>query len=152
MSSIEERLRNMGLSSFADTIVCKDGFKVRVQAGKVFESLPKDNIGPWTHFEVEIDFDAVEPDLIPYGDISYHWGMHSNIYSHVPKEIVRKLIESHGGVRTLQKCHRISSSSTAYSLITFMILAQVFDRPTCAFAHPRYQKTGARWVCEPQKS
>jgi hypothetical protein len=36
-------------------IFCEDGIEISVQAGKFMHSIPKNDIGPWTHVEIYIE-------------------------------------------------------------------------------------------------
>lgn len=139
----------MGLSSFADTIKCKDGFQMCIQAGRMFESSPRNNIGPWTEFEVEIPFDVIEVDLIPYSNIAMYWHYDSNTFFNVPKEVVKKIITKHGGIKDL-KVGRLNNSSLAdtkvVSLKTFLLINDILDlEKSASLSAPQYKKTGLKW-------
>lgn len=144
-SSIESRLISMGLSSFADTIICKDGFKISIQAGAIFESTPRNNIGPWSHFRVEIEPDTVEPELIIYAGYGTDWEVYPNVFFNVPKEAVRRVITNHGGVKKVEINKKYNPNTKVFSLKTFQLIAEVFDIETAYLRAAMFQKTGLRW-------
>ena len=83
-------------------IVCRDGFKVSVQASRTHYCQPRDNYGPW--FQVELgypsegddrlteymDFYSSDPDELPDPT--------NQVYGYVPLDIVLAIFEDHGGI------------------------------------------------------
>ena len=79
----------------APALVCKDGFKVSVQASATHYCNPRDNDGPYTEFE--LGFPSVEDSLIQeYAEDSDN--PTGTVYGHVPLTTVMSLLEKHGGV------------------------------------------------------
>jgi hypothetical protein len=76
-------------------VVCKDGFKMSVQASEYHYCSPRDNRGPYTHVEVGFPSQRVEA-LMPY--IEDESDPTRTVYSHVPIEIIPQIIEDHGGI------------------------------------------------------
>lgn len=78
----------------APRIRCDDGFSVSVQAGEWAYCLPRDNDGPYTHFE--LGFPNQPDDLIqPYAEEPDR--PTGTVYPMVPLETVLALIAKHGG-------------------------------------------------------
>jgi hypothetical protein len=96
-------------------ITCADGFKVSVIAGNgaycsprpSFTSLPfpgevsQDYPGPYTHVEVGFPSERPEPWDGEGGWAEYAESpeTHETVYGQVPVEMVRALIDAHGGER-----------------------------------------------------
>ena len=82
-------------SSYCPHVVCKDGFKMSVQAGQSNYSTPKDVVD--TYEEMEIGFPSeVESLLVNYcEDESNPCG---TVYSFVPVNLIDKIIKKHGGI------------------------------------------------------
>ena len=89
-------------SSDPNWVECKDGFRMSVVAGFGSYSIPRMEahqfvVGPFTH--VEVGFPSLRPE--PWDE----WSRYVNddrdptetVYSQVPVEMVRSLIELHGG-------------------------------------------------------
>lgn len=75
-------------------LLCKDGFKVSIQASAYAYCSPRDNCGPYIKFE--LGFPNRPDDLI----MSYAEDEDDptgTVYPYVPVEVVYSLIESHGG-------------------------------------------------------
>lgn len=72
-----------------------------VQASERHYSTPRDNKGPWTHFEVGFPTQR-EPLLLPYLEPSLLSGPdpEKSVYPYVPADIVDKVIFLHGGFHT----------------------------------------------------
>jgi len=77
-----------------ERITCKDGFSVSVQASAFTYCLPRDNNGPYE--EVELGFPSEADALItPYSESDDLTG---TVYPYVDVEVVKALINKHGGV------------------------------------------------------
>jgi hypothetical protein len=78
----------------APAIRCADGFKVSVQASVTHYCQPRDNEGPYTHFE--LGFPSQEDELIQiYADDPSR--PMDTVYPQVPLDSVLALIARHGG-------------------------------------------------------
>lgn len=62
-------------------IKCNNGTVISVQAGKNWYSLPKDDIGPYTH----VEYCFIDDNI-------------TNVYGYIPIDKVVKLINNSGGV------------------------------------------------------
>jgi len=74
---------------------CTDGSTFSIQASRVHYCSPKNNTGPYTHYEVGFPQDAKgdalqEPLLAEYGDYP--------VYRYVPKDVIVQILENHGGL------------------------------------------------------
>ena len=79
----------------ADALVCKDGFKVSVQASATHYCAPRDNEGPYNEFE--LGFPSEASALIQeYAEDAEN--PTSTVYGHVPLNTVLALLAEHGGV------------------------------------------------------
>ena len=79
----------------APAIRCADGFEVSVQASYTHYCQPRDNDGPYTHFE--LGFPSQEDELIqPYAENPDR--PMDTVYPRVPLDLVLSLIAKHGGV------------------------------------------------------
>jgi hypothetical protein len=76
-------------------IICKDGFTLSVQAGKLLYSNPRQDRGPYSHVEVGYP-SGVEETLIPYAEDKDK--PQGTVYPYTPIELVQAVIDSHGGV------------------------------------------------------
>lgn len=73
-----------------DRVVCKDGTTLSVQASQFHYCIPKDNVGPYTHYEV--GFPSVRPDW---------WDEYTgdgDVAGYVPEELISAFIAEHGGM------------------------------------------------------
>ena len=68
-------------------IDCADGFSFSVAASEFHDSLPRNCIGPWTHFHV--GFPTSEPEIIDMAG--------QELKSYVPAHMIVQEIEAHGG-------------------------------------------------------
>ena len=76
-------------------IVCGDGFSLSVQGGDYLYSLPRTN--GWAFSAVEVGYPSeAEEELKRYADNLESFP--DTIYGYVPIEIVRKIIDKHGGI------------------------------------------------------
>ena len=82
-------------SSKTPHVVCKDGFKMSVQAGQSLYSEPKDVTNHYE--EMEIGFPSKEENLIAsYADDEEN--LCDTVYGYVPCSIIDAVIEKHGGI------------------------------------------------------
>lgn len=133
------KMIGMGLGSDADNIVCVDGFKIRCQAGPLYESLPElSSIGPWTHLEVE-DISGSDDRLTPYLGFKYLYETGFYRYFRVPVETIRSIMDDHGGLGQVYVV-----PGKPIKLKTFLILESLGYRGL-SLTHPRYKKTGLKW-------
>ena len=78
----------------APIILCDDGFSVSVQAGDYSYCQPRNNDGPYTHFE--LGFPNMPDELIQvYAEDPDQ--PTETVYPQVPLELVLALIAKHGG-------------------------------------------------------
>ena len=82
-------------SSHCPHVVCKDGFKMSVQAGQSLYSEPKDVADHYE--EAEIGFPSEEEHLIAsYADDEEN--LCGTVYGYVPCSVIDEVIEKHGGI------------------------------------------------------
>ncbi len=75
-------------------IVCNDGFKMSVQAGKGLYSTPRQTAKEYS--AVEIGFPSEEEPLISeYAEGS---DLTETVYPYTPIEVVEKVVKKHGGI------------------------------------------------------
>jgi len=77
-------------------IICNDGATISVQASYGHHCIPKNNIGPYTHYEVGFPQDAKgaclhEERLQPYKDNT------GDVYLYVPLQVITDIIHKHKG-------------------------------------------------------
>ena len=79
-------------------LYCNDGYSISVQASEFHDCYPQLN-GVQDYESVELGFPSVEDELInEYAEDCMNYT--ETVYGYVPIEIVEKLIEKHGGIRT----------------------------------------------------
>lgn len=79
-------------------LCCNDGFSISVQASEFHYCEPQLN-GVQDYESVELGFPSVEDELInEYAEDCMNYT--ETVYGYVPIEIVEKLIEKHGGIKT----------------------------------------------------
>ena len=82
-------------SSFCPHVICKDGFKMSVQAGQSNYSTPKDVVDNYE--EMEIGYPSEEEVLIAkYAEDDT--SLCDTVYGFVPCSIIDDVIEKHGGI------------------------------------------------------
>ena len=82
-------------SSHTPYVICKDGFKMSVQAGQSLYSDPKDDADHYE--EAEIGFPSAEESLLTsYAEDSE--ALCDTVYGYVPCSIIDEVIEKHGGI------------------------------------------------------
>jgi hypothetical protein len=77
-------------------IHCADGFKMSVQASETHYCEPRNDMGPWTEFEVGYPSQR-EPLLELYADGDPEEDV-VNVYGYVPAEVIDEVIAKHGGI------------------------------------------------------
>lgn len=84
------------LQEIRPQLVCKDGFKISVQASEGHYCSPRVD-GDVKYNKVELGFPNMEDELIAeYAEDPEN--LTETVYGWVPVEIVNKLIEKHGGI------------------------------------------------------
>ena len=81
-------------STIRPPIVCRDGFRMSVQASSNHYCSPREDEGPWTHVEVGYP-NRVEPLLWEWAEVKGDWT--DTVYPRVPVEVVAAVVELHGG-------------------------------------------------------
>ena len=82
-------------SSHTPHVICKDGFKMSVQAGQSLYSAPKDVTDSYE--EVEVGFPSTEESLLTtYAEDEEN--LCGTVYGYVPCSIIDEVIEKHGGI------------------------------------------------------
>lgn len=80
------------------SLVCKDGFKVSVQASEYHYSHPRRNIQTGLYTSVELGYPSESDDLItPYAEEKEN--PTETVYGYVHIEVVEELIIKHGGLK-----------------------------------------------------
>ena len=82
-------------SSHTPHVICKDGFKMSVQAGQSLYSEPRDVADKYE--EAEIGFPSTEESLLTtYAEDNNN--LCDTVYGYVPCSIIDEVIEKHGGI------------------------------------------------------
>ena len=82
-------------SSHTPYVICKDGFKMSVQAGQSLYSEPRDVVDSYE--EAEVGFPSTEESLITsYAEDNEN--LCDTVYGYVPCSIIDQVIEKHGGI------------------------------------------------------
>ena len=82
-------------STHTPHVVCKDGFKMSVQAGQSLYSEPRDVVDSYE--EVEVGFPSTEESLLTsYAEDEEN--LCDTVYGYVPCSIIDEVIEKHGGI------------------------------------------------------
>ena len=104
----KEMCRRKFLFKMARPIVCADGFKLSVQASMGHYSSPRFTLPytRYTHFEVQAAYDY---DLDFYRECSK-----SSIHSQVPREVITRCIDAHGGIADEQPFNEYFDSNEEY--------------------------------------
>ena len=82
-------------SSHTPYVICKDGFKMSVQAGQSLYSEPRDVVDSYE--EAEIGYPSEEESLITSYAEDYE-NLCDTVYGYVPCSIIDEVIEKHGGI------------------------------------------------------
>ena len=92
------RMRAPGIQEKRPRLYCNDGYSVSVQASEFHYCSPRLN-GLQDYERVELGFPSMEDELInEYADDGDDYT--DTVYGYVPIEVVEKLIEKHGGIKT----------------------------------------------------
>jgi hypothetical protein len=92
------RMMELGIQEKRPRLYCNDGYSVSVQASEFHYCSPRLN-GLQDYKRVELGFPNMEDELInEYADGGDDYT--DTVYGYVPIEIVEKLIEKHGGIKT----------------------------------------------------
>ena len=82
-------------SSHTPYVICKDGFKMSVQAGQSLYSQPRDVADHYE--EAEVGYPSTEEHLIArYAEDGEN--LCDTVYGYVPCSIIDEVIEKHGGI------------------------------------------------------
>ena len=82
-------------STHTPHVVCKDGFKMSVQAGQSLYSEPRDVVNSYE--EAEVGFPSTEESLLTtYAEDEEN--LCGTVYGYVPCSIIDEVIEKHGGI------------------------------------------------------
>ena len=82
-------------SSHTPHVICKDGFKMSVQAGQSLYSEPRDVADSYE--EAEVGFPSTEESLLTtYAEDREN--LCGTVYGYVPCSIIDAVIEKHGGI------------------------------------------------------
>ena len=87
------------LAPIRKVIICRDGFRMSVQASKDHACTPRDDLGPYA--AVEVGFPSeIEPLLMPFSDTpNIYTSIVPDIYANVPADTIRAVIQYHAGLR-----------------------------------------------------
>ena len=78
-------------------IVCNDGTTLSVQASELHYSMPKQDNGPYTHYEVGFPSEQPHEAMMEYAE-DKDSPLHT-VYTYVPKHIVQEFINLHDGIK-----------------------------------------------------
>ena len=86
------------LAPIRKVIICRDGFRMSVQASKDHACTPRDDLGPYA--AVEVGFPSeIEPLLMPFSDTpNIYTSIVPDIYANVPADTIRAVIQYHAGL------------------------------------------------------
>ncbi len=81
-----------------EPVVCADGASVSIQAGVGIYSIPRDNVGPYTH--VEAGFPSVDPppSWREYAEDEPSLDLRNTVFAYMPYDCVDEFINVHGGL------------------------------------------------------
>jgi hypothetical protein len=79
----------------AKPLVCRSGLKMSVQASETHYCTPRNNLGPWTHFEIGFPSEEVAA-LLPYAEEPGN--PTGTVYGWVPAEVIEQVIADNGGL------------------------------------------------------
>ena len=82
-------------------LVCRDGFRISVQASENHYCSPRDNAGPWTTFECGFPSKPV-PELRDWKEAEEDTPDEDCVFGYVPWSAVMLTIEKHGGCDALE--------------------------------------------------
>ena len=78
-------------------LYCNDGYSISVQASEFHYCSPRLN-GLQDYKSVELEYPSTEDELI--NEYAEDFDYTNTVYGYVPIEVVEKLIEKHGGIKT----------------------------------------------------
>lgn len=78
-------------------LYCNDGYSISVQASAYHYCSPRLN-GAQDYESVELGFPNMKDELIK--EYAEGWDYTETVYGYVPIEVVERLIEKHGGIKT----------------------------------------------------
>lgn len=81
-------------------VILNSGASLSIQASTSHYCLPRNNEGPYTHYELGHPRGLGSPDLAMLKE--YEDGEGSGIYAYVCKKVLDKIINRHGGFRVGQ--------------------------------------------------
>ena len=82
-------------SSYCPHVICKDGFRMSVQAGQSNYSEPKDVADHYS--EAEVGYPSKEEHLLArYAEDGEN--LCDTVYGYVPCSVIDRVIEKHGGI------------------------------------------------------
>ena len=82
-------------SSYCPHVICKDGFKMSVQAGQSLYSTPRDVADSYE--DAEVGYPSEEESLfVKYAEDEEN--LCDTVYGYVPCSIIDEVIEKHGGI------------------------------------------------------
>ena len=82
-------------SSYCPYVICKDGFKMSVQAGQSHYCEPKDVVDHYE--EAEVGYPSNEEHLLArYAEDDEN--LCDTVYGYVPCSVIDQVIEKHGGI------------------------------------------------------
>lgn len=82
-------------------VICKDGFKLSIQASSTHYSAPREDSGPY--YQVECGFPSQPPltaEFLEYAEME--GDPCETVYPYVPIEVVLAELDAHGGVVALE--------------------------------------------------
>lgn len=79
-------------------IICKDGYSLSAQASRTHYSIPRDDVGPYTHVEIGYPEDGLGNPQRPEAFAEYQSGG-DPVYAFVPLQVLIDFVDLHGGVR-----------------------------------------------------
>lgn len=74
-------------------LVCKDGTRLSVQANESAYCTPRENVGPYTEFEVKLYGNDLPDTWNEYAEFDG-----SNLYAYLPVTLIQEFIDAHGGI------------------------------------------------------
>ncbi|MEQ9869169.1 hypothetical protein ABRP77_07790 [Pectobacterium odoriferum] len=84
-------------------VICSDGFSISIQANEAAYCSPRENIEDIAEYNsFELGFpSAKDNQIMEYSEDAED--PTGTVYGYVPRELVEKLIESHGGISELKQ-------------------------------------------------
>jgi hypothetical protein len=79
-------------------VLCKDGFKVSIQASEGHYCYPRNSRGPWEEFELGFPSSA-DPLIAEYAEDRDN--LTQTVYPRVPVATIEQLLDKHGGTENV---------------------------------------------------